>query len=485
MNNKNKPESSFQANALKLGSTQALFIAVVIVIGILVNLIVGQLPATYTQFDLSDSSLFTLSEQTKTLCANLPQPLTLYHVVETGAEDDRIVSLLDRYAAAGDITVRQIDPVLYPAFTTKYTDQPVTGGSVIVECGDRAKVVDNIEILVPIIKDQTYYMMTGQPDGGWEFDGEGAITSAIHYVTTDELPVIYALEGHSESALPDYLQSMIAKDNYTLNTLSLMSAGGIPEDCGALIINSPRSDLSENELTQILAYMEKGGSVVLLCDFGTGDKPNFDALMAAYGMEFVNGVVVEPDNSYYFATGYNHYLLPVLGEHEVTSSLIQGNQYVLMPQAMGIVETSSHRSTLNMTSLLTTSADAYAKPGAMTATTMEKEAGDIDGPFSVGALVTEAANGGETKLAVFSTALMLDENLDNAVSGGNSNLFLSTLGWMCDYEQSMSIHAKPLQTDALVVPAAKANLWSAVAVIGMPLFVLCAGAIIVLDRRKK
>ena len=75
--------------------------------------------------------------------------------------------------------------------------------------------------------------------------------------------------------------------------------------------------------------------------------------------------------------------------------------------------------------------------------------------------------------------------IDSAVSGGNSNLFLSTLGWMCDYEQSMSIHAKPLQTDALVVPAAKANLWSAVAVIGMPLFVLCAGAIIVLDRRKK
>ena len=138
-----------------------------------------------------------------------------------------------------------------------------------------------------------------------------------------------------------------------------------------------------------------------------------------------------------------------------------------------------------MFSLLTTSADAYAKPGAMTATTMEKEDGDIDGPFSVGALVTEAANGGETKLAVFSSSLMLDETADSAVTGSNSNLFLSTLGWMCDYEQSMNIHAKPLQNDALVVPAAKANLWSAVATIGMPLFILCAGAIIVLDRRKK
>ena len=483
--NKNKKESSFQASALKMGSTQAIFVVVVVAIAILINLILGQLPATYTQFDLSDSALFTLSEQTTNLCKDLTEPVTLYHVVETGAEDDRIVSLLDRYAAAGDITVQQIDTVLYPAFTNKYTDQPVTNGSVIVECGTRSKVIDNIEIVVPIINDQTYYMMTGQPDGGYSFDGEGAITSAIHYVTTDELPVIYALEGHSESALPEYLQSMIAKDNYTFGTINLMSAGGIPEDCGALIINSPRSDLSENELTQILTYMENGGSVVLLVDFGTGDKPNFETLMSTYGMELIDGVVVERDSSYYFATGYNHYLLPVLGQHEVTNSLIQNNQFVLMPQAMGIVESASHRSTLTMTSLLTTSADAYAKPNAMTATTMEKEDGDVDGPFSVGAVVTESANGGESKMAVFTTSLMLNEELDSMVSGGNSDIFLSTLGWMCDYEQSMSIHAKPLAADALVVPADKANLWSAVAVIGLPLFAICAGAIVVLDRRKK
>lgn len=485
MNNNHKPESTFQSGALKLGTMQAVFIAVVVMIAILANLIVGKLPATLTQFDLSNNGMFTLSEQSLELCKNLDQPLTLYHIVETGAEDDRIVSLLDRYAAAGDITVRQIDPVLYPAFTTKYTTDPVANGSVIVEYGDRTKVVDNIKILIPIIKDQNYYMMTGQPDGGWEFDGEGAITSAIHYVTTDDLPVIYTLEGHGETALPDYIQSMIAKDNYTLGSVNLISAGSIPEDCGALIICSPRNDLSENELSIILSYMEQGGSVVLFSDFGTGVRPNFDTLMATYGMEFVNGVVVERDSSYYLTTGYNHYLLPVLGQHAITESLMQNGQYVLMPQAMGIRETANHRSSLNMLSLLTTSADAYAKPGAMTATTMEKEDGDIDGPFSVGALVTEAANGGETKLAVFSSSLMLDETVDSAVTGSNSNLFLSTLGWMCDYEQSMNIHAKPLQNDALVVPAAKANLWSAVATIGMPLFILCAGAIIVLDRRKK
>ncbi|MBR5285248.1 MAG: GldG family protein [Clostridia bacterium] len=482
--NNNKPENSFQASALKMGSTQAVFCAVIIVIAILVNMIFAKLPATYTQFDLSASSLFTLSAQTTELCKNLENPVTLYHVVETGSEDDRIVSLLDRYAAAGNVTVHQIDPVLYPAFTGNYTQDVVNNGSVIVVCGERSKVVDNLEIVVPVITNQDYYMLTGQPDG-YEFDGEGAITSAIHYVTTDELPTIYTLEGHGETALPDYILSLIAKDNYTISSLSLMSAGGIPEDCNALIINSPRNDLSENELNLILTYMEQGGSVILLSDFGTGIRPNFDALMATYGLQFVDGVVVERDSAYYFASGYNHYLLPGLGEHEITASLLQNNLYVLMPQAMGIAETSSHRSTLRLTSLLTTTEQAYAKPNATTATTMEKEDGDIDGPFSVAAVVTESSNGGETKLAVYASSLLLNEELNNLVSGGNSDIFLSTIGWMCDYEQSMNIHAKPLAADALVVPADKANLWSAVAVIGVPLFILLSGVIIVLDRRKK
>ena len=482
--NNNKPENSFQASALKMGSTQAIFCAVIIVIAILVNMIFAKLPATYTQFDLSASSLFTLSAQTTELCKNLENPVTLYHVVETDSEDDRIVSLLDRYAAAGNVTVHQIDPVLYPAFTGNYTQDVVNNGSVIVVCGERSKVVDNLEIVVPVITNQDYYMLTGQPDG-YEFDGEGAITSAIHYVTTDELPTIYTLEGHGETALPDYILSLIAKDNYTISSLSLMNAGGIPEDCNALIINSPRNDLSENELNLILTYMEQGGSVILLSDFGTGIRPNFDALMATYGLQFVDGVVVERDSAYYFASGYNHYLLPGLGEHEITASLLQNNLYVLMPQAMGIAETSSHRSTLRLTSLLTTTEQAYAKPNATTATTMEKEDGDIDGPFSVAAVVTESANGGETKLAVYASSLLLNEELNNLVSGGNSDIFLSTIGWMCDYEQSMSIHAKPLTADALVVPADKANLWSAVAVIGVPLFILLSGVIIVLDRRKK
>ncbi len=478
---KSKSGGSFASGALKMGSNQAALCAAAVLIAVLVNLILAKLPTTYTQFDLSDNGFFTLSQQSEEICENLEQDVTLYLIAENGAENSSVVSLLDRYKAAGSrIRVEQVDPVLYPAFTAQYTDAAVSDNSVIVVSGSRSKVVDYSSIFVT---DYSSFYTTGQTSTS--FDGEGTITSAIAYVTTDDLPIVYTLEGHGESPLSDTLQAMIAKDNYTLTGLSLMSDGGVPDDCSALLIVSPVTDLSEKELTSILTYMENGGSVILFFDYATGSKPNFDTLLENYGLRLVNGVVVERDGSHYFSSGYYHYLLPDLQQHETTSSLISGKQYVLVPQATVIEETESHRSTLNITPILTSTADSYAKFNAETASTMEKEEGDIDGPFNVGVVVTEAANGGEAKMICYSSSLMLDETVDALVSGGNTDLLLSTLGWTCGQEASMSIHAKTVDAEKLVVPAANANLWSVVLVIGLPLFFLLAGAIVVLDRRKK
>ena len=118
--------------------------AAAILIAILVNLIVARLPSTATQFDLSSEGFFTLSEQTKNITASLTEPVIIYLIAETGAEDDTVSTLLDRYAASSsNITVEQIDPVLYPNFTANYTTESLADNSIIVESAKRFKVVDN------------------------------------------------------------------------------------------------------------------------------------------------------------------------------------------------------------------------------------------------------------------------------------------------------------------------------------------------------
>ena len=45
---------------------------------------------------------------------------------------------------------------------------------------------------------------TYQYESTSSFDGENCITSALDYVTSEELPVVYRLTGHGEEAISDY-----------------------------------------------------------------------------------------------------------------------------------------------------------------------------------------------------------------------------------------------------------------------------------------
>ena len=87
---------------------------VVLAFVILVNLVVQALPSKWTEFDISTSSLFTLSDTSKNLLHELNSDVTAYYLAESGQEDTNITRLLDRYAdESSHFGWQQRDPVLY------------------------------------------------------------------------------------------------------------------------------------------------------------------------------------------------------------------------------------------------------------------------------------------------------------------------------------------------------------------------------------
>jgi ABC-2 type transport system permease protein len=447
---------------------------------IAVNLFIAQAPTTLTKFDTTNQQLFTFSAQTTDLVGGLSKDVKLYLIAQSGKEDKTVTELLDRYKALSDkLTVETVDPVMSPKFVSKYTAEQLSDNSVIVESGDRNRVVKNDEIFV---YDYSNYYTTGQADVN--FDGESAVTSAIDYVTSEDLPIAYTLEGHGEAALPTDLTDLIAKENITVNSLSLLSKDAVPEDADVLIINAPTSDLGEDEAKIIQTYLENGGHLLLTTNFSDKAMPNLASLMGGYGVEAVNGIVVEGDQNHSLR-GYSHYLVPVIGSHEITSPLTQGKMYVLMPVTHGIRIIDSHRSTLSITSLLTTSDSAYSKPNAYTATTLEKEAGDENGPFDLGVAISESYNGKEARLVWFGTSQFLDSSANQMVGGGNFNLFLNSLNWMASREDKISIRAKSLMTPQLTVPSGVSGLIGAAVTVLIPLIVIGIGIIVFVRRRKR
>lgn len=310
--------AKFKTRTFRVGGYSMAAAVLVLAIAVAVNLLAGALPSTWTQFDITQNQYFTISDQTEQVLEMLDTDVTIYWVVRDGSEETTLGLLLDQYQGYSDhIKVVKKDPDLYPTYTQQYTDE-VEDNSLIVESALRNTYVSYYDIYE---YDYSSYYYTGSYEVS--FAGESSLTSAIYYVTNEDLPTMYALTGHGESDLSTTFSAAVEKENVTVSELSLLTQEYVPDDCDCLMILMPQSDLTAEELPKIQEYLKNGGNMLLITDpqEEAGSRPNLDALMADYGVSEEEGIVVEGSDSYYaFQTPY--YLLPDLKSHTITSPLM-------------------------------------------------------------------------------------------------------------------------------------------------------------------
>lgn len=461
----------------KHGTYRASMVVFACVAAVLVNLTAGKLPSQYLKYDVSDQKLFTTGDQTAEIVKGLDEDITLYLIAQQGSEDATLQELLDRYAGLSSrIKVETKDPVLYPNFVSQYTSENLSENSVLVVGQNRSKAVDYYDIYQYSMDYSTYSSSLSS------FDGEGQITSAIAYVTAEDMPVVYTLTGHDEAELSTTVTSSIEKENIELKSLSLLTEEAVPEDAKAVIIYGSISDISEDEKNKLEAYMEQGGQIVMLLGYTDKDTPNLDSLLGDYGIALADGLVLEGDSQHHLPN-YPYYLLPDIQSSAYTSDV--SSRYVLLAFAQGMTEAADISEDLTYESLLTTSAKSYSKTN-LESENLDQEEGDIVGPFDLGAVVTKTIDEDtEAKLIVFSSETLLDEQVDSMVSGGNSTLFLNVMSQLVDHESTVSIEPKSMSTEYLTVPAGSAIFWGILTIILIPLLLLATGGIIWFGRRKR
>jgi ABC-2 type transport system permease protein len=482
----NKIKASFKSKYFKIGGYSTVISAAVLAIVVVINLFAASVPAIYTKLDTSGNELYTISEETENIVRAINEDVTVYFIAEKGAEDSTIEQLLGRYTSLNShIKVRKIDPGQNPNFTANYTENRLSPNSLIFESERRSHIVDNSEIYLVSYSDQeiaNYYQYGITPTGSKSFAGESEITGALEYVTSDSIPIIYMLGGHGESPFGESLKKYIANDNIEIKDLSLLTTDSVPSDASCLVINNPTADISTAEIEKIRTYLGGGGYMILLTSYSETAKPNLMQLTSDYGAEYTGGMIIE-GNANYYLSGYPYLLLPKLGSNEITSLISNDNIYVAMPEAHGIAKSETLPDNITVTSLLTTSAAAYLKEDAYNIESLEKEEGDVAGPFDVGVLIKDSSTGAQ--IVWFSSARITDDQFDLIVSGGNSTYFLSTLTYLCEKEASVSIAAKSMQVAALVIDDLSSNIWGSVITIILPAGTIILGLCLWLRRRKR
>lgn len=460
---------------LRLGVWSAVMVVAVTAAAVLLNIFIGKWNVSW---DLSQEKIYTISEQSKSIVRGLEQDITIYILDSEEGFPIGFKQILQQYLKnSSHIQVVYRDLTLYPNFPYEYVDTTATVNpdSLIVVCGENHVYLDSEEFSsMGLSEDGTTY--------GTIVEFEPLLTAAINSVNDGEVRMIYQTTGHNELSFSNSIQTGMMRDNFSLTDLSLLQASEVPEDADILIINAPTTDFSSEDCDKIRDYLDRGGSVYYILE-ATASLDNLDALMADYGIEVVSGIVMEQNLNMIYGGGTESatptYIIPLVEDTEITHDYYKAGLAFMIPIARGLVEKSG--SGYEVTGLLSTSSYAYSKVN-LYSEYISREDDDILGPFYLAALSEREGAG---TLLVLSSSNVLADNVDEVVSGNNSNFFLNGLNYLLGTTDRIAIRGKEIAYDSNLYSSQTVYLIGGISIVGIPALILVLGIVVVMVRKKR
>ncbi len=407
--------------AFRKGSYSTVIMVVIIAIVIAANVMFSKLPTAARNIDVSSNNLYSIGDTTHSVLDGLKNDVEIIVIKDKESTDKRISTLLAKYADYSDhIKVTYKDPVLYPSVLTTYDTEE---NNIVIKC-DTTDKTTKVAFSDIIVTSTSYYGSTYETS----FDGEGQLTKAIDYVSNENNKLIYTISGHGESDLGKNISELISKSNFNVKSVNLLVDNGIPDDCDMLICNQPTKDLADDELKLLREYMENGGKMTVVLADTTTETPNFDALMADYGISKVNGYIADTERYY----GQNVYqIFPNYSSGDITGKF-GSEEYTLLFGSLGLKVEKTDGVTVD--EFLTTSNKGAAVVG---------ENDYTEGKYTLAAAATKD----ESRFTVFGSASIIDDEFTSYYTNlMDLQVFMNSITSNFDDVSNISIDSISLQT---------------------------------------
>jgi len=446
----------------KYGANVVVMISALFGILILLNLLAA---ASHLRFDLTAADQFTLAPQTKNVLRELREAVKVtgffpnvpyYEAARLAAED----LLAEYHYHSGHIRYEFVDPEVRPALARDYGIKRY--GTIVFESGNRQAVVNHID--------------------------EYAFTSAILAVTGRKQKKVYFLTGHGERNIEDTgkqgykrAKSGLIKELYQVESLNLALRPEIPQDCAVLIIAGPQKPLPRAEQTAVRNFLKQGGKALVLID--PNPVKEMEGILADYALAIGRGAII--DESHHLASDRaTPYVLPGKTFPEgqyFPIDLTRDLDFTYFPGAAAVELSPEAARALDMNPAHWWARgrleyqNAGLLPIAITTPKSWLEVNpeeprfdenlDTRGPLVLGclAVAVPARDQAETpkprdekkltRLVVIGDSdFASNEHYPN---GGNSDLFLNSVGWLAEEEQLVYIRPKPYTFRRLVASPAQ------------------------------
>lgn len=476
---------NFKDKHLRYGGYGTLLTVIVIAIAIIFNIIVTNLNI---KIDTTSEKIFSVSDTTKDFLKTVNAPINIYVLEETGKETSWLQEILLKYQKLNNnIEVIYKDPVLYPTFGTGYLEKSTQNLSSIPTS---SLIVENESTGKFKIVPSTKFTSTSTSGSGTSIEVENAVTNAIGYVFNASDGSIYYTTGHNELNLSMSMKNCLDLTNLSSKELNLLT-DELPDPANsAILINSPHTDFTQEEVDKVIQYLENGGKALIFLDADVKDLPIFDQLLSYYGVAHQAGVAVEAQSSNMLSES-PAYLIPEKGEHDIISNLSKNNTVLIFPVSSALKLTENTRSSVTATPILTTSKEAFLKTNVSN-NTLTKQTGDVSGPLTLAYAIEDQATGttsasgmpNYTRLLVFGNSFFISDDYINVSATGNANLMTSSLGWLLSVDTGYAIEGKTEDVYAIkTLSSMQFVLTEVLVIIVIPLVIVIVGIVVWVKRR--
>lgn len=465
------------------GLLTIILIIIIIDVYILINILLNKV--TLPEIDLTENKVYSLSEETDKKLGSLEDKVTLTFINYT--DNDSVVKLGEKYVILNEnINVELIGDLvsrkdIMEEYSLESTDQLI-----VISSGDNKTTLNEYDLC-------TYDYSTYETID----TTEEAITNAILDITTEDKPKIYFMNNHAEYEIETYfytIKTSIKEDANEVDTLDILTAGGVPEDCDTLVITTLSEDVTLFEKDKIIEYINKGGELLILngSDITGKNLTNYQAILDLYGITMEKGVIFEGSSSN-MLYGYPDFIIEEVDQSSLTEDLNM-NLSVCLPDAAAIRFNQEKSEELNVEyePIVNTTEGSFIRTD-LTVNSSSRTSSDSEaGEFVVGAMVNKKIDeNNSSKLIIFGNE-MFASDMQVQLSGytyqiaelyNNADVVLNSVAYLNEREDIITIR-KSYDTVTYTATEFQHNIIMAIIFI-LPLVIIVIGIIIWQIRRKK
>ncbi len=484
-------EEEIKSRKFKYGTLATIFTIIFIIAIVLVNVLLGYMTDRFVwEFDMTREKLFEISEDTKEVIDDLSRQVTITVLSdETTYRDStellsNIYETLQRYEAlgAGKIKVRYIDPNMNPKIFDQYNELGDLNSNYIIVESDLRKTYMAPTSLYNMKVDEetniTYYV---------GLRAEQNLTSALLFVTQESVNTAVWLRGHGEDYSISEVDSILTKMNYDTQVI-ILAQEEIPEECTLLLISSPDTDYSAEEIEKIDAYLKRGGDAIVSFTPETSTQlTNLNTYFEEWGVRFKSEIILD---NYQSLSGYPFYVVPTIQLIDnVTNELNTKNYFAMIPACMPIELTGTETGSHNLAVLMKSSPYSYSKDLNEITLGYDQEETDTVGPFNMCViseyLVSDKNLNYTRGDIVFCSAGMITDSVlsPDASNFLNAQFLEHVIDYISEYSDAVVIPDKNFESTTLNILTWQVRIVLWVVVIALPLAILAIGVVIWAKRR--